>query len=32
MLNEFDVLRDVAQRLTEVGIRYLLTGSLAMNS
>src|SRR5215471_449350 len=31
MLNEFDVLRDVAHRLTEAGIQYMLTGSLAMN-
>jgi predicted nucleotidyltransferase len=31
MLNEFDVLRDVAHKLTEAGIAYMLTGSLAMN-
>jgi|SRR5215831_2432470 len=31
MLNEFDVLRDVAHRLTDIGIPYMLTGSLAMN-
>jgi|SRR5215831_4926693 len=31
MLNEFDVLRDVADRLTDAGIQYMLTGSLAMN-
>lgn len=31
MLNEFEVLRDVSHRLTEAGIQYMLTGSLAMN-
>ena len=31
MLNELDVLLDVSQRLTDVGILYMLTGSLAMN-
>src|SRR5438874_9806634 len=31
MLNEFDVLSDVAKRLTQAGIPYMLTGSLAMN-
>ena len=31
MLNEFDVLRDVGHRLTDAGISYMLTGSLAMN-
>lgn len=31
MLNEFDVIRDVTMRLTSAGIRYMLTGSLAMN-
>jgi predicted nucleotidyltransferase len=31
MLNEFDVLRDVARRLTDAGVAYMLTGSLAMN-
>jgi hypothetical protein len=29
--NEFDVLRDVAERLDRAGIAYMLTGSLAMN-
>jgi hypothetical protein len=29
--NEFDVLRDVARRLDQAGIDYMLTGSLAMN-
>jgi hypothetical protein len=31
MLNEFDVIRDVTRRLTNVGIPHMLTGSLAMN-
>jgi hypothetical protein len=31
MLNEFDVRRDVAHKLTETGIAYMLTGSLAIN-
>ena len=31
MLNEFDVIRDVTRRLTNAGIPYMLTGSLAMN-
>ncbi len=31
MLNEFDVIRDVTGRLTNVGIPHMLTGSLAMN-
>jgi hypothetical protein len=29
--NEFDVLRDVASRLDQAGVAYMLTGSLAMN-
>lgn len=31
MLNEFDVIRDVTERLTKAGIPYMLTGSIAMN-
>lgn len=31
MLNEADIVRDVSIRLTEAGIPYMLTGSLAMN-
>jgi hypothetical protein len=29
--NELDILKDVAQRLDSLGIRYMLTGSFAMN-
>jgi len=31
MQNELDIVRDVAVRLTEAGIPYMLTGSVAMN-
>ena len=31
MQNEFDILRDVSQRLDGAGIGYMLTGSMAMN-
>jgi predicted nucleotidyltransferase len=31
MLNELDVIRDVTRRLTNAGLPYMLTGSLAMN-
>jgi len=31
MLSELDIIRDVAVRLTEAGIPYMLTGSVAMN-
>jgi|ERR1700722_15566028 len=31
MQNEFDILRDVSQRLEGAGIGYMLTGSMAMN-
>jgi hypothetical protein len=31
MRNEFDFLRDVIDRLEQVGVRYLLTGSMAAN-
>src|SRR6266404_990331 len=31
MLNEFDVIRDVTNRLLSAGIPHMLTGSLAMN-
>lgn len=31
MLNEFDVIRDVTNRLSSAGIPHMLTGSLAMN-
>jgi hypothetical protein len=30
-MNELDVLRDVADRLNNAGVPYMLTGSLAMN-
>ena len=31
MLNELEVLKDVAERLERAGIAYMLTGSVAMN-
>lgn len=31
MQNELDILRDITKRLSEGGIEYMLTGSLAMN-
>lgn len=31
MQNEFDIVRDVSQRLDDAGIGYMLTGSMAMN-
>src|ERR1044071_9196290 len=31
MQNELDVVRDVDEKLSQLGIRYMLTGSLAMN-
>jgi hypothetical protein len=31
MMNELDILRDVAARLKNAGIPYMVTGSTAMN-
>src|SRR5882762_5780949 len=30
-MNEIDIVRDISQRFEEVGIPYMLTGSMAMN-
>ena len=30
-MNEIDIVRDISQRFEQVGIPYMLTGSMAMN-